>query len=143
MAHEDRNLGVAEARIGLSIITCLLLVLGYVVLQRLGGTGQRPPVEIHSGQSAELPELPSPTESGDADQPHVLTPEVCGPAEPPIQTTRRPPWLVTPHDDAGQSPPGVLDPLDLPKPTGQLGGLPDDQLETWRASRGPDPEAVR
>jgi hypothetical protein len=137
---EDHGSGVTEARVGLSIITCLLLVLGYVVLQRLGGTGQRPPVEIRSGQAAESVETDVSPTSGDVEQPFVLTPEVWQPADPSIHTTQRPQWLA-PRDDAGDRAPGVLDPLDLP--ASQLGGPATDQPEPWRASRAPDPDPLR
>jgi hypothetical protein len=134
---QDRNLGVAEARVGLSIITCLLLVLGYVVLQRLGGTGQRPLVEIRSDQSVEqLDAAPQPA-SGDFEQPHVLTPEVWEPTDLPIQTTQRPQWL-TPHEDVGDNPTGLLDPLDV-----TTDRSPVEQSEPLRASRAPDPFPAR
>jgi len=138
--EQDRNLGVAEARVGLSIITCLLLVLGYVVLQQLGGTGQRPPVEIRSYQSAEQLDTAPQSVPGDAEQPYVLTPEVWEPTELPIQTTQRPQWL-TPHDDAGDNPSGTLDPLDVS--IDQFGRSPLDESEPWRASRARDPVPVR
>lgn len=34
--NEDRNLGVTEARFGLTVVICLLVAIGYVVLLRLG-----------------------------------------------------------------------------------------------------------
>jgi len=137
---QDRNLGVAEARVGLSVITCLLLVLGYVILQRLGGTGQRPPVEIRPYQSTEqLDAAPRPV-IGDADQPYVLTPEVWEPTELPLQTTQRPQWLA-PHEDLGENPPGLLEPLEAS--TDPLGRSPLDETEPWRASSVRVPAAVR
>ncbi len=41
-----RSLGVSEARLGLSLLTAVLLVFGYVALQRVGGNHDTPPVEI-------------------------------------------------------------------------------------------------
>jgi hypothetical protein len=38
----DRNLGVTEARFALTLVICLLVAVGYVVLLRLGGTGESP-----------------------------------------------------------------------------------------------------
>ena len=35
---EERNLGVTEARFALTILTCLLVAIGYIALLRLGGT---------------------------------------------------------------------------------------------------------
>ena len=35
---EERNLGVTEARFALTLLTCLLVAIGYVALLRLGGT---------------------------------------------------------------------------------------------------------
>ncbi len=43
--NHTRSIGVAEARVGLTVLTCLLVALGYVVLQKLGGTGQTPQIE--------------------------------------------------------------------------------------------------
>jgi hypothetical protein len=49
---EERVFGVAEARLGLTLLTCLLVMLGYAILQRLGGGSQPPPLELRPGQSA-------------------------------------------------------------------------------------------
>ena len=35
---QERNLGVTEARFALTILTCLLVAIGYIALLRLGGT---------------------------------------------------------------------------------------------------------
>jgi hypothetical protein len=35
---EDRNLGVTEARFALTLLICLLVAVGYVVLLRIGGS---------------------------------------------------------------------------------------------------------
>ena len=35
---KERNLGVTETRFALTILTCLLVAIGYVALLRLGGT---------------------------------------------------------------------------------------------------------
>ena len=34
---QERNLGVTEARFALTLLTCLLVAIGYVALLRLGG----------------------------------------------------------------------------------------------------------
>src|SRR5215203_2167394 len=35
---KERNLGVTEARFALTILTCLLVAIGYIALLRLGGS---------------------------------------------------------------------------------------------------------
>jgi len=35
---DERNLGVTEARFALTILTCLLVAIGYIALLRWGGT---------------------------------------------------------------------------------------------------------
>lgn len=137
---EDRNLGVTEARVGLTMITCLLLVLGYVVLQQLGGTGQRPPVEVRADQPTvplETTELPSP---GDVERPFVLQPESWDPTGLPIQTTQRPEWVM-PQDDVGTDSAGMFDPLGAS--ASEFGASPLEPTDPWRASRSPDPLPIR
>jgi hypothetical protein len=64
----QRSIGVAEAGVGLSLLIGLLIVLGYVALQRVGGTGQTPTVEIirpgSSPSSADDPAGRLPNENG-------------------------------------------------------------------------------
>jgi hypothetical protein len=38
MQHDNRNLGVTEARFGLTLLICGLVAIGYIVLLRLGTT---------------------------------------------------------------------------------------------------------
>ena len=40
MMDQDRNLGVTEARFGLTLLICFLVAVGYVVLLRLGGASE-------------------------------------------------------------------------------------------------------
>src|SRR5690349_15483965 len=64
---EDRNTGVTEARFALTIVICLLVAIGYILLARLVGPGEST-IEV-------LPSVPQPqiaVESED-DQPQVLT----------------------------------------------------------------------
>jgi hypothetical protein len=73
MNHE-RNLDVSEARFGLTLVICLLVVLGYVILHYLGGPRQAPIVEVLPSAGAE----PSPAPTNIAlpvpeEQPQVLT----------------------------------------------------------------------
>ena len=70
----ERNLGVTEAGLGLTLVICLLLALGYLTLHYLGGTGPTPTVEIRRGYAAgpaAAPNAASP--EGDDEQPQVLT----------------------------------------------------------------------
>jgi len=72
MNHE-RNLDVTEARRGLTLVICLLVVLGYLILHYLGGTRQAPTVEIRTGGVAEQPPSPQAVVPAGDEQPHVLT----------------------------------------------------------------------
>lgn len=135
---QERNLGVAEARVGLSIITCLLLVLGYVVLQRLGGTGQLPPVEFRSYPSADQVNTTPPVP--DVDQPRVLKPEVWQPTQLPIQTSQRPDWL-SPREDVDNSPSGLLQSIDTPP--ADVTHSPLELADPLQAGRTPDVGAIR
>ncbi len=47
---EQRSLGVTEARYALSALCCALVVVGYIALDRLGGTGEGPIVETRPDQ---------------------------------------------------------------------------------------------
>jgi hypothetical protein len=47
MMEKDRNLGVTEARFALTLLTCLLVAIGYVALLRLGGTKE---TDVDPGQ---------------------------------------------------------------------------------------------
>jgi hypothetical protein len=48
---EERNLGVTEARFALTILTCLLVAIGYIALLRLGGT-KDPSVDVSPDDSS-------------------------------------------------------------------------------------------
>jgi|RhiMethySRZTD1v2_1073278.scaffolds.fasta_scaffold1033919_2 hypothetical protein len=39
---EDRNVGVTEARFALTIVICVLVAVGYIVLARLGSSSEAP-----------------------------------------------------------------------------------------------------
>ena len=47
MMEKDRNLGVTEARFALTLLTCLLVAIGYVALLRVGGTKE---TDVDPGQ---------------------------------------------------------------------------------------------
>src|SRR3954453_18283456 len=60
---KERNLGVTEARFALTLLTCLLVAIGYVALLRLGGskdTATDVGPDDASSSSIAGPILPSP-----------------------------------------------------------------------------------
>jgi hypothetical protein len=83
---QQRNIGVTEAGLGLAVILCLLVAIGFFVLHTFGGTGKAPPIEIRPDFSAEAP--PSAEPPGDEQQPQVLTVES---SEPPGHALRSAP----------------------------------------------------
>jgi len=121
---QERNFGVTEAGLGLTVITCLLIALGYWIVQRLGGTGQAPPVEVRASQTAEQASGSPQDAPGEKSQPRVLVaeePKSSGSKLP--HTAHRPEWL-TPQDE----------PSDLP--TSDIDGLlspmsPDSTVPAW------------
>ncbi len=70
--ERERNLGVTEAGLGLTVVICLLLAVGYLVLNYVGGTRRAPAVEIRSGVAAE-PAAREFSPQVDDEQPQVLT----------------------------------------------------------------------
>ena len=86
---DDRQLGVTETRLGLTVLICLLVVLGYAILYKLGGTGQTTMVEVR-------PDVVIQTDSPDNDAPptddtlpNVLQVEASDSTAPEIQTSQR------------------------------------------------------
>lgn len=89
--NQDRNLGVTEARLGLTLLTCLLVALGYVILQRLGGTGEAPIVESRPGSVSQPATFTGKAAPSGDDQPRVLVTEGTeSPAVSVPQTSQRP-----------------------------------------------------
>ena len=64
---DDRNLGVTEARFGLTLLICLLLAIGYIVLLRLGSTSDSA-IEIRPDVATQPVEPPK----NHDDEPRVL-----------------------------------------------------------------------
>ena len=64
---DDRNLGVTEARFALTLLICLLVAIGYVVLLRLGGTSDSA-IEIRPGVATQPVDPPA----NHDDEPRVL-----------------------------------------------------------------------
>jgi hypothetical protein len=84
---DERNLGVTQVGLGLTLLTCLLVALGYFVLQRLGGSTESPPV-VRGPASIREP-------------PQILTVQGSEPSSGPYpQTTLRPIWLAPQQDPA-------------------------------------------
>jgi hypothetical protein len=89
----NREFRFAEAGIGLSALAVMSVVLGYVALQKLGGTGEAPPVEIRqpvpAGQvGGALPPV------DDSKKMHVLQPQGSESQEVP-HMSQRPLWEPT------------------------------------------------
>jgi hypothetical protein len=92
---DERNLGVTEARLGLTILSCLLVALGYFVLQRLGDATESSPVVISPGSPSDAFATPGTGPSGANVQPQILTVQGSEPSSVPYpQTTLRPLWLA-------------------------------------------------
>jgi hypothetical protein len=73
--NREREVEITEERRGLTLVICLLVVLGYLILHYLGGSGAAPAIEVRTQVSAEPP-LEPPAAAPQADeQPHVLTVE--------------------------------------------------------------------
>ena len=92
---EERNLGVTEARFALTILTCLLVAIGYIALLRLGGT-KDPSADVTSDDSS----VPSITDPGTLPTKPELTPVVLpleNPADKRDELANRP--------ESGQQPP--------------------------------------
>ena len=92
---DERNLGITEARLGLTILTCLLVALGYFVLQRLDRLPDSAPVATTPGApdvaARTLGNVPAASNA----QPQIVP--VQGTESSPVpypQTTLRPVWLA-------------------------------------------------
>jgi len=89
-----RTIGVTETRVGLSLLTCALLVFGYVAIHRFGGSGPEPPVEFRTGSSSEPDGTAAGRDSGNTEGPQILPVQGADrPNSPAIHTSQRPTWL--------------------------------------------------
>jgi len=99
---EERNFGVTEARVGLTLLTCLLIALGFAILQRLSDAGtsqliESPQRERPEGVASDFQDEPS----IDRDQPQVL-PAQSGESTPRVALHER--YLEpAPQSEAGAS----------------------------------------
>ena len=94
----NRDFGVSEARIGLSLLTVLSVALGYVALQHFGGTGETPPIEIRRDAPAERGHSASIAPVDDGQKLRVLEAQDA-PNVP--QMSQRPIWEQPAVPDAG------------------------------------------
>jgi hypothetical protein len=102
MNDEDRNTGVTEARFALTLLTCILVAVGYVVLLRLGGTKDSPvvvgpddgPPPIMAGSGSTPPVNVEP-------QPQVLP--IDKPDEGPIENMAERPKRSLPPNRPGKT----------------------------------------
>jgi hypothetical protein len=78
---QERNLGVTEARFGLTLLICLLVAIGYIVLLRLGNSGELP-VEIRTGNESAERIAREESKPDSSDRPHVLPIEPDGTSVP-------------------------------------------------------------
>jgi hypothetical protein len=98
MMEKERNHGVTEARFALTLLTCLLVAIGYVALLRLGGskdTTAEPGTDDVQPPAIAGPEMPPPVIEP---QPIVLPldkPE-DGRSEPTSKLAKRPSTVQQP-----------------------------------------------
>ncbi len=98
---DKRNLGVTEARFGLTFLICLMVGAGYIVLQQLGGSREAPTIEFRPG-IGEAPLHPHSKPAGSEEQPQVLIIESG--ETPVIQTSQRPAKPTDENDASPRSP---------------------------------------
>jgi hypothetical protein len=133
---EDRNFGVTEAGLGLTVITCLLVALGYWIVQKLGGTGETPRVEVRQSEQANSAETaPNDLPQEAPQQPRVLTADHSESTDLQMpHTAHRPEWLAPQEGLELETAPGadsLLSPLS-----------PDDADAAWPPAQS-DPDAER
>lgn len=93
---EQRKLGVTPAGLGLTLFTCLLVALGYLVLRRLGDNTEPTPAVVAPGAPDETYRAVGTDLLG---APQI--PPVQGTEPSPVpypQTTLRPIWLAPQQD---------------------------------------------
>jgi hypothetical protein len=102
----ERNIGVTETRFALTLLICLLVAVGYVVLLRLAGGEE-------TALDADISVATQPPLAGDhrpvkiEEQPHVLTVEAPGPAATTASELSQPRTASIPDDSTRESGPIV------------------------------------
>ena len=97
--NHQRNLVVTEAGLALSLLTCLLLVLGYMILSRLNESGQASTEDVHSGYAVQPANAVDEAPLHAAEQPQVLTIERSDSPAPVVHTSARPDGAAVGADD--------------------------------------------
>ena len=130
---EERNFGVTEARLGLTLLTCLLVGLGFAILQRLGDPAGSSRIELRVREPGTgIAGAASSESPGDDTQPQVLptqSGDAPGESLPPrlgkSNFSRPAPWSGD-HGSPGATGADVSWPDNELEPTGHLrtGRLP-------------------
>jgi hypothetical protein len=143
---KERSFGVAEARIGLSVITCLLVALGYVIVHRLGDASV--PTDIDSGanpQAARVNASPGSSLGAPALATQSDTRYGGSDTNPSTnqQTVYRPQWLSPQNDSPGVSLPtlGIDDPA--AQQSDRLDPMLDPMSSELRSGLMPDANTKR
>lgn len=85
--EQERNLGVTEARFALTLLTCLLVAIGYIALLRLAGAKQ---ATTESGADDVLPSVVAGTRDRNDTEPSPRVLPIDRPDDSPIDhITRR------------------------------------------------------
>jgi hypothetical protein len=131
----ERNFGIAEARIGLSVITFLLVALGYVTIHRLGDSTA--PAEIETIPSSRRAQADAPL-----DRP-ILTDGPTSPTDTANQqSSYRPQWLSPQNDSSGLTLPtlGISEPASS---TDRVEPTLDPLGSEYRSGQLPAPSSTR
>ncbi len=98
--EKKKNLGVTEARFGLTLLTCLLVAVGYVALLRLGGSKEAA-VEI-GPDDVSPPAIAGPTNPKDLEPPPRVLP-IEKPEDGQFERMSQRPKRVTPVEPSPES----------------------------------------
>jgi hypothetical protein len=132
----ERNFGVAEARIGLSVITCLLVALGYVIIHRLGDSTAPTDIETVRGSRAAQVDMPS--------GPPGLTDGPTSPSDASNQqTSYRPQWLSPQNDPTRIALPTLGIDESNASPADRLEPSLDPLGSEYRSGQMPTPNSTR
>jgi hypothetical protein len=131
----ERNFGVAEARIGLSVITCLLVALGYVIIHRLGDSTNPAEIEtVPNSRAAQADPPGPPTLTDGPNSPSDLSNQ---------QTSYRPQWLSPQNDPNGIALPTLGIDESHASPTDRLEPSLDPLGSEYRSGQMPTSNSTR